>query len=621
MGHVPNIDPAHPGPRFGLLGPLLVRGEGGPVVLRSARQRVVLATLLLRANQLVPLDELIDNLWPDQPPATARDQVVNVMSGLRRLLGTADGASGRQSFVTQPPGYLLRVEAEDLDVKLFEELIREADAHWAAGRLPDAAATLRTALALHRGPVLADVPARFAVAEARQLEELRLAAVEKLMETEFALGRHGDVVTELARLVERHPLRERLRGQLMVALHAAGRTADALAVYQAGHQLMVEELGLDPSAELRRLEQAILADSNGGAGQMGPSPDEPRPVAAPAQLPPDIADFTGRTGEVAAIRAWLTTSTISVGTGTALPVVVVTGPAGIGKSSLVTRVSHLVRADFPDGQLHVTSGCADTGAVLAGMFAALDVPREAIPDDLAGQVLLYRSVTASRRVLIVLENVAEAAHVRPLLPGGAGCAVLITSRRHLAGLEGAYRIRLDALRGPESLALLAAIAGPDRVAAEPEAARRIVDLCGRLPLALRAAGTRAAIGGESALRELADRLADPQRRLDELCAGEVDVRAVLESGLGEVPPALVRAARQLAVLDVSEIPLSTAVAALAVSRVRAEDVADQLVGWGILEYAQPDPSAQPRYRFAELVKLCLRERWVDTQPVSEPPRR
>lgn len=264
-----------PGPEFGVLGPLEARIGSGPVFLPSVRQRIVLAALLLRPDQVVPLDDIVDSLWPERPPATARDQVVNVVSALRRLLGGAGRPATRQWLATQPPGYRARIGPGRLDVEKFEALVRTADAQSGAGHPERAAPNLRTALELWRGPALADVPARFAVNEARRLEELRLAALEKLMEAEFALGRHRDLVPELTRLVAEHPLRERLRGQLMVALHAIGRTGDALAVYRAGHRLMVDELGLDPGAELRRLERTILAGAGAGSGRL-PGPASPR---------------------------------------------------------------------------------------------------------------------------------------------------------------------------------------------------------------------------------------------------------------------------------------------------------------------------------------------------------
>jgi len=620
-----------PGPEFGVLGPLEARDGSGRVALPSARQRVVLAALLLRADQVVSLDEMVDSLWPERPPATARDQVVNVMSALRRLIGAGRPAT-RQWLVTQPPGYRARIAPGQLDVENFETLVRTADADSVAGRPERAAPNLRTALGLWRGPALADVPARFAVVEARRLEELRLAALEKLMEAEFALGRHRPLVPELTQLVAEHPLRERLRGQLMVALHAIGRTADALAVYRAGHRLMVDELGLDPGAELRRLERAILAGTASAAParrarlvaaapDARPAPREKVVVAFPAQLPRDVADFTGRRDEVQAISQRLGAEQADgPGAATAVPVIVVTGPPGVGKSALVTHVAHLTRIRFPDGQVHVdlsgTRGHEDPAGVLARMLVALGVPRAEVPDDLPDRVQLYRSMTASRRVLVVLDDSVDAAQARPLLPGGAGCAVLITSQAELTDLEGAYRVRLDALPTDDALALLAAAAGSHRVAAEPTAARSIVDLCGRLPLALRVAGGRAAVQPELSLRRLADRLADPDRRLDELRAGGLDVRAALAASLRGLAPEVTLAARRLALLDVTNFPLWTVAAILQVPPAEAEDLLDRLVERHIIECAGVDALDQPRYRLPELVRLYLRER---TQSNDAPP--
>jgi hypothetical protein len=341
-------------------------------------------------------------------------------------------------------------------------------------------------------------------------------------------------------------------------------------------------------------------------------------VAFPAQLPRDVADFTGRRDEVAAICRRLGAEPAG-GSGadgqpsaaTAVPVVVVTGPPGVGKSALATHVAHLMRARFPDGQVHFdlrgTRGHENPAGILTGVLLALGVPRAEVPHDVPRRVQLYRSITAPRRVLVVLDDTVDAAQARPLLPGGPGCAVLITSRAELAGLEGAHRVRLDTLPVDDALSLLAAAAGPHRVAAEPVAARRIVDLCGRLPLALRVAGGRAAVQPALSLRRLADRLADPDRRLNELRVGGLDVRASLAATLRGLTGEEALAARRLALLDVTSFPLWTVTALLRVAPAEAEDLVDRLVERHIIERAGTDALDQPRYRVAELARLFLRE--------------
>jgi DNA-binding SARP family transcriptional activator/energy-coupling factor transporter ATP-binding protein EcfA2 len=580
-------------PVFRVLGPLEVRGTSGPVPLTGARQRVVLAALLVRANRVVPLGDLVDAVWPERPPATARDQVVNVVSALRRLVGRAAGEGWLE---TQPPGYVVRLGPGQLDVEDFEELVRNADAASAAGRPGDAARALRGALSLWRGPALADVPATFAATEARRLSELRLAAVEKLMDAEFAVGRHREVVPELTQLVAEYPLRERLRGQLMLALHAAGRTADALAAYRSGRRLLVDELGLEPGAALQRIERAILTDTEVGEPASG------APAGPPAQLPRDVADFTGRRAEIAAIRERLEATP-----STAVRVVAVVGPPGVGKSTLVNHVAHGLRAEFPGGQLHASlRGDRDPFEVLAEMLRALGTPAGAIPEDLPERVRLYRSLTARRQLLIVLDGVADVAHARPLLPGDPGCAVLMTSRSALTGLEGAHRITLGAMSSEDAVALLGATAGPGRVTAEPAAAQMIAELCGRYPLALRVAGARAAARPELSLRRLAERLGAPERRLDELRAGDLDVRSTMAAGIGTLPLELSQPARRLALLGVGSFPLWTVVAVLGVTAEAAEDLVDQLVDRQVVEYAGVDDAGQHRYRFPELIRLYLR---------------
>jgi DNA-binding SARP family transcriptional activator/tetratricopeptide (TPR) repeat protein len=611
---------------FNILGPLEIRGASGPIPLPGARVRVALAVLLLGANTAVMVDDIIDNLWPEQAPATAREQVLTVVSMLRRMLGDTRRPAESRLLVTHSPGYLLRIAPQQLDAHRFEALVRTAEQELAAGQAAPAAATLRNALALWRGRALAGVPGRpVIVAAVQRLEELRLGAVETLIEVEFRLGRHRDLVPQLARLVAEHPLRERLRGQLMLALDVVGRRAEALEVYQAGRRLMVAELGLEPGAELQRVERAILADTGNDTGHKagsyaaGPSdgPAEPQgrtavPPACPAQLPPDVADFTGRHAEIEDICRRVVRHSAHR-TGTAVSVVAISGQPGVGKSALATRVGHLLQADFPDGQLHVglrgTQERPENPAdALVRMIAALGGSTVMISDDLDERTRVYRTLTAHRRVLVILDDAAAAAQVRPLLPGGSGCGVIVTSRRGLADLAGADHVPLDVLPGDEALALLAATTGPERVAAEPVAARRLLGLCGRLPMAVRIAGAKLASRPHWSLGKLADRLADQHRRLDELRVGDLEVRASLELSFRGLDPEADAAARRVALLDAPTFPGWVAAAVLATPLAVAEDLIDRLMERQIVEYAGLDETGCPRFRFHDLTRLYLRER-------------
>lgn len=663
------------------------------MTLRGARQRIVLAALLLRANTVVTVDDLIDCVWPDRAPATAREQILTIVSGVRRLLGDSARPPHARLVITRSPGYLLRVGPGQLDAQRFESLVVEAERALADGRAAQAATSLRAALTLWRGRALADVVGPFAANEAHRLTELRLSAVEKLVEVEFGLGRHLDILPELAGMVAEHPLRERLRGQLMIALHAVGRTAEALAIYRDGRQVMVRELGLEPGPELRAIEHAILAEAGpggpvtGGAVPPGardatvrplPSPaparaakaaggqhpdradgpegsDPNRPAGAggrasvdvasdattpaasgrsisatwpgagplagaaeatpnpgwrvPRQLPADLTDFVGRRSEIADIRRHVVSHATDP-TGTAPAVVAITGQPGAGKSSLAVRVGHLLRGTFPDGQLHVrlagTAGPPVRPAdALASMIVALGVPAGALPESATDRAALYRTLLADRRVLVVLDDAADAAQVRPLLPGSRGCAVLITARRDLADLAGAHHVRLGALPGPDAAALLAATAGTDRIAGERAAARRIVDLCAGLPLAVRIAGAVLAARPHRSVAELADRLADPRRRLDELRIGDLDVRADLAPTLDALPPELADAARRLAALDPPGFGVREAATALNAAPPDAEALLEGLMQRHLVGYAGRDARGEPRFRLAELIQWYL----------------
>ncbi|MGH3373378.1 MAG: BTAD domain-containing putative transcriptional regulator, partial [Actinoallomurus sp.] len=475
---------------FGVLGPVEVRDGERAIVLPPQRRRL-LALLLCRPGAVVSTDLLVEGLWGPTPPRTADKSLQIQLHRLRRVLGD-------ERIVHRAPGYLLVAEPGEVDAARFEALVGQGRAALAGHRMEEGARMLRRALGLWRGSPFAGADhASMVGEEALRLAEQRWTAEEDLIGAELALGRHADVVARVAALVARHPLRERLRGHLMVALYRLGRQAEALEVHQEGRRLLADQLGLEPSAALRRLEHSILVNDPALDPPPAPVPARRRPVASgqapPARLPADIRDFTGRVRESASLTRFLTGDPNDSGDpgdpGPAAPAVAtVCGRPGVGKTTLAVHVAHRVREAFPDGQLYVNlrgieAEPADPAQVLARFVRAFGVEGPAIPGDLDERAELFRGLTATRRVLVVLDNAANERQVRPLLPGSPGCGVLITSRVRLSTLEGAQVIDLDGFEPEPALALLAKVTGPARVAAEPAAAERVVRLCGQLPLA------------------------------------------------------------------------------------------------------------------------------------------
>ncbi len=593
------------------MGPVEVRAGEHPLPLAGPRQRTLLALLLLNANRVVSVDRIVDAIWGETPPATATTQVQAQISALRRRLAGGDRSGER--IVTHPPGYLIRVEPGELDVDVFEQRAAQARRALAEGRAEEAAAGFRAALGLCRGAALNDAAGTLAETEAARLEERRLAVLEERVEADLAVGRHAEVVSELTALAAEHPLRERVRGQLMVALYRAGRQADALEVYRATQQTLVEELGLDPGPELQRLQRAILdADPS-----LQPMPTAaPTTVSPPAQLPADTADFTGRAQQLAAVRDQLAAVEGDDGRSRAVVVAAVAGTAGVGKTTLAVHAAHRLRADFPDGQLYSDMGGAgphplDAGEVLARFLRDLGVDGAGIPDSLEERAALYRSRLAERRVLVLLDNAASEAQVRPLLPAGAYCGVLVTSRTRLAGLEGARLLELDVLEPDQAMDLLARVAGPERVAAEPVAAERVARLCGHLPLAVRVAAARLAARPHWRLARLAELLADERRRLDELRLGDLEVRANLTLSYDGLDPTARLAFHRLGLLDVPDFPAWVAAALLDVSLPEAEQAVERLVDAQLLQATGCPAAGRDRYRFHDLPRVYARERSRD----------
>jgi DNA-binding SARP family transcriptional activator/Tfp pilus assembly protein PilF len=473
-----------------ILGPVELRRDGQLVPV-APKQRVVLAALGLRANQVAPAEWLVTQLWGEQPPATATKTLHSLVLRLRRVLPAG-------MLMTRPPGYLLQVTPEQLDLLAFRQLAQDATVAAGCGEFGRAAESWRQALALWRGPALADVDSEWLRRdEVAGLEELRLAALEACIDAELRCGRHAGLVAELRRLVAAQPLRERLWAQLMVALYRAGRRADALATYRDARKLLVDELGVGPGRALQQLERQILVDDpvlDLPAVPASGSPAAAPTVVVPRQLPADVTSFTGRQPELAQLDR-LVGSDQAAAT-TAVVVSAIAGTAGVGKTALAMHWAHRVADRFPDGQLYVDlRGYAPIPPLrpiqaLAQFLHALGVAAEQVPVEVEEAAGLYRSLLADRRLLVVLDNAHNPDQVRPLLPASPGCLVLVTSRDRLAGLvamQGARRLTLDVLTPADAHTLLARILGEQRVAVAPQATVALTQACALLPLALRIA--------------------------------------------------------------------------------------------------------------------------------------
>ncbi|MFE6615860.1 BTAD domain-containing putative transcriptional regulator [Amycolatopsis sp. NPDC057786] len=479
-----------------------VRGGGRISAVPGRLQRILLGVLLARANQPVPVDTLTAALWGDRRDPRSEQRLQVHVHRLRGVLAEPD----RLRF--DAAGYRLRVLPGELDSERFASLCAEARA--VADEKPQRAVELlREAMGLWHADPFRDADIPVLADWARRLVELRLVALETLYEAELACGLNAAVIGELTDLVGRYPVRERLRGLLMTALYRAGRQADALEAYRAARSTIVEELGVEPGPELRELHQRLLAGE-------APGPDEnTSPASVPAQLPMDVRGFVGREAELAELDGL-------VSEGETAAISVVAGTAGVGKTALAVRWGHRMRERFPDGQLYVDlRGYGPDQPVspedaLAGFLRALDLDGAAIPQELAERAARFRTLVARRRMLIVLDNARTVEQLRPLLPGGSSCFVVVTSRDALAGLvarEGARRLDLDRLPGEDARGLLRELLG-DRVDAEPSAARELVERCARLPLALRIAAELIRSGPARGLGEFVDELAGQQSPLD-----------------------------------------------------------------------------------------------------------
>ncbi|MFK8907894.1 BTAD domain-containing putative transcriptional regulator [Streptomyces sp. YS-3] len=588
-----------------MLGSVGIHIDGAVVPGGPPQQQATLAALALRSGHVVPLHELMSAVWGETAPGSAVMILRTYVWRLRKILES--GGCDPQTLASVNDGYRLAVPPASVDAFRAERLAADAARAGEAGRLDEAAARLTEAVALWRGEPLAGVPGPFAEQQRSRLSELRRQLLEERFALDLSLGRHTQVIPELTAFIGEQPLRERPYGFLMRALYAAGRQGDALAVFGSAREVLAAELGLDPGPELRALHQRMLA---GDAELAAPAPapvvapparEEPvdavaaAPVPRPAQLPADIADFSGRADTLVALGEALTDRDR-----TALAVATVSGMGGIGKSALALRVAHRVKEEFPDGQLYADlrgtgADAADPGVVLASFLSALGVPRPEVPGSVEDRARLFRTVLDGRRVLLLLDDARDTAQVKPLLPGAVHCAVVVTSRAHLSGVPSGTHVQLTEFSPQEALSLLRHIVGAHRIDQEEPAAVALVGACAHLPLAVRIVAARLAARPGWTVAYLLARLADERRRLSELRADDLAVSAVFELGYRQLTGPQARVFRSLAPVAWPSIGLSAAAAALGLGEPETETLLEALVDAALLE----SPEAG-RYRYHDL---------------------
>ncbi|WP_308013534.1 AfsR/SARP family transcriptional regulator [Streptomyces beigongshangae] len=639
--------------RFSVLGP--VRAWHGPdeIELGPAQQRAVLAVLLLAEGSQVTTGGLVDAVWGGRVPVSALGNLRTYVHGLRKALESA-GCAASSVIRSTGDGYQLRVPPQGLDLGTFQELLAHAEEARRAGDAQRAAVYLRDALGLWQGTALAGMRGEYAHTQRQRLGELRLSAQTARSEVDLDLGRWAKAASELTVLVAEHPLDERLRELLMLALYRSGRQAAALTVYREVQTLLADELGVDPGPALRAIHQRVLRADTGllappspagpaagsasgtapgaapGTASVPDRPDRPaqpdrpdrpdrpaRTSLVPAQLPAALAVFVGRDAELAEVARLPSDGTVVVSA--------IAGMAGVGKTTFAVHWARQVAHRFPDGQLYLNLRGFDPSAppmppehALRTLLESLGADTQELPQDVDALAALYRTLLTGRRVLVLLDNARDAAQVRPLLPGAPGCLVIVTSRNRLAGLvavDGARPLRLDVLSVPEARALLVRRLGPDRVAAEPEAVEEIIARCARLPLALAVTAARAATRSAFPLSVIADELRDSAAGLDVFHDGDAvaDVRAVFSWSCHTLTPDAARLFRLLALHPGPDIALPAAAALTGLTATHTGRLMAELVQAHLVDETAPGRYASHdllRAYAAELVRTADPDRQV-----------
>ncbi|MEV0282848.1 MULTISPECIES: BTAD domain-containing putative transcriptional regulator [unclassified Kribbella] len=603
--------------RYGILGPLrLVHVQGQP--LRAAKPRQLLATLLLHPNRFVSTDLIADALWENTPPRSA---TANIRTYVRALRGVLQDAGLPAPIDTSAAGYSIEVGVDELDASLFESLLAEGGHLRDAGEGRQAMQVLSRAYALWRGRPLEDlsIPAAWEGSLAR-LEAQHRGLVDSLLDLRLELGdASGAAVLLSARLTD-DPYDEQLWRRLVDALLAAGRVGEARAAYAKALQTLADELDIKPGPEL----EAAGARAQNGRSANWPNPGipaarttergqpdatQPGPMAAPeltdpqrppSQLPLDLPDFSGRQDQLDQLR-----DLVCGRDPVRPPIAVISGAPGTGKTSLAVRLGHLVREYFPDGQIYLDMHGAtqprDPAAALTDLLLSLNLPDYAIPTDPERRSAMLRSELASRRVLIILDDVATASQVTPLMPGTGASAVVVTSRNRLMDLAGADSMPLDTFDDAEAAALLDLVAGAGRVDRTSPAAEEILAACANLPLAIRIVGSRLAQRPDLSPRELARRLRDETSRLDELSIGELAVRTSADLSYDALNPGEARLYRLIGHFAVGVFSARALEAVASEAAVRRS--LDRLIEVNLVRISSVDHRGTARYRVHDLLRL------------------
>ncbi|MEU7903543.1 BTAD domain-containing putative transcriptional regulator [Actinoplanes sp. NPDC049118] len=621
------------GLRFSLLGPVRGYRGAGAIKVGSPQQQAMIAVLLLRPGGTATAADLVEALWGEEPPHAALTTLRTYAWRWRKILEVDRAAPA--VLISLGDGYRLTVAESAVDALAVEALAARADRARAGGDLAGARDLMNEALEQWYGEPLAGLPGPFAQRQRQRLGELRLSLLEERIDLDIDLGRAARCVPELTMLTAEEPLRERPHGLLMRALYASGRQADAYAVFRTVRELLVDELGVEPGPELTALHRRMLDGDLGPGPSAVASPAGPPPVALPppadptgagrgepaappplprpAQLPPEPGDTTGRAALATKLCAALTATPRRT-----LAVATVAGMGGMGKTTLALHVAHRVQDAFPDGQLYADLRGSDAvpagpELILAGFLTALGVAPETLPDGLEARSALFRSLVDRRRLLILLDDARSVAQVRPLLPGTAGCAVLVTGRGRMSGLPAAVQADLEVFHPAEAVELVGRVIGAERVAAERDAAHDLVQACGFLPLAVRIVAARLAARPGWSVATLGRRLADERRRIDELRIGDLAVQAAFELSYRQLTAEQARAFTVMSIVDMPDLTVGAAAVLLDRAADHTEDLLEALVDVALLGSTAPG-----RYRYHDLLRSFARRTCETAHPGEMP---